>query len=116
MLYSYIAALVFGIISLAIPVLFLLASRFIRNNEPNDAVEVMPYESSEETIGDERAFFGDYVQFFTLFLPFEFIATLMLLWSAYANSLSIANNVFYIGLAGACLLIALIEYRIAQKG
>ncbi len=115
MLYDYIAGLVFGIISIAIPVLFLLVSKFIRNNEPNDEVGAMPYESSEETIGKERAFFSEYIPFFTLFLPFEFIAILMLLWAASANSISFINNIFYIVLVGACLLISMIEYKLAKS-
>jgi len=111
---EYVLALIFGFFSMAVPVIFILFSKLINNKEPSDEVEASSYESSEETIGTDRTIFSNYLPYFTLFLPFEIIAVIVLLWSATAFSLPFYTNIAYLVLVALCALGSFIGFKHAN--
>ncbi|MEM3245901.1 MAG: NADH-quinone oxidoreductase subunit A [Candidatus Micrarchaeaceae archaeon] len=113
--FEYILALLFSCFSIAIPVVFIVFSKLIGNKSPVDEVEAEPYESSEETIGESRAIFSEYLPYFTLFIPFEIIALMLLLWSATAYSLSAYTNIMYFMLAVLATGVSIIAYKLASS-
>jgi len=86
MAYAYVYLLFFAVFSIAIPALFLFASKLMRENYGANDVKNAPYESGEETIGKMLSVDNEYFPFVMLFLPFEIIVVLALLFSSYLYS------------------------------
>lgn len=113
--YNYLYLLFFAAFSLAIPALFLLASRLLRKNYSSNEVKNAPYESGEETIGKNLAVDNEYFPFIMLFLPFEIIAVLMLLFSSYIYSEKFAAGMELFGLVALAALFAVSGYALIKR-
>lgn len=112
MLYDYIAILFFAAFAIFIPVSFLFASRLLRKQYPGNKVKNAPYESGENTVGRSRDIDTEYISFFALFLPFEMVAVIMLLYS-----INILDGNYYVGLSYILLTVislgfSLIGYKL----
>lgn len=95
MLYNYIAVALFALLGIFIPVSFLMTAKMLgRRYRPNN-VKDAPYESGEKTVGSSRDIDSEYFPFIMLFLPFEVVAILALVWS-YASSIMSRYSGLYI--------------------
>jgi len=110
MLYNYIAILFFAIVAVFVPYSMLLTAKMLRRRRLDNPVKNAPYESGEKTIGKNRDIINEYLPYFMLFLPFEVVALLLLLWAPVSKSLSYTNNLLMIGLAGVAMLFAFLGY------
>lgn len=109
--YTYIAIIFFAAFAIFVPVSFLLTSKMLRKNPKSNPVRNAPYESGEETIGDNRDIDNEYLPFFALFLAFELIGMIIILWSLTTRSLSFNTNILVIGLTVVSMIFALIGYK-----
>ncbi len=114
MYYNYIYLLFFALFSLAIPALFLLASRLLRKDYKSNEVKNAPYESGEETIGKSLTVDNEYFPFIMLFLPFEIVAVLVLLLSSYIYSESFAVGMALLGLIAFAMFFAIAGYALIK--
>jgi NADH:ubiquinone oxidoreductase subunit 3 (subunit A) len=103
--------IVFGFFAILIPSLFLLSSKLLRKNYGNNSVKGSPYESGEETIGSNRDIDNEYLPFFAIFIPFEIIAVLGLLWAAVSYGMSYDLNLYYIILLSISTIAAMFGYK-----
>lgn len=113
--YNYIALVIFALFALFIPLSFLFASKLLRPRRAMNPVRGTPYESAEEPIGRSRDIVTEYLPYFVLFLPFEIIAMLLVLWSIAARGISIYTNLLIIGLAVVSMALALVGYRLTNR-
>lgn len=114
MLYDYLALLFFLAFAVLVPVLFVVTSRLIAKKVPGNAVKNSPYESGEETIGSSRDIDNEYLPYFMIFLPFELILGILILWSTVAKSVSyeISLSVVFLGVFGS--ILSYIGYKMAS--
>jgi NADH:ubiquinone oxidoreductase subunit 3 (subunit A) len=110
MLYNYVAIVFFIAFAIFLPLSLLLTSRILRSDKPGNKVKNSPYESAEETIGRVKDTDIEYMPFFAIFLPFEIVAMVLILWSVSARSLSFTTNLMVIGLAIVAMVMSLIGY------
>lgn len=109
--YEYVAILFFAAFAIFVPVSFLISSKLLRKNSPGNPVKNAPYESAETSIGSGRDIDNEYLPFFALFVAFEIIGMLVLLWSLVTRQLGYGANLLVIGLTIVSMAFALIGYR-----
>ncbi len=116
MLYNYLALVFFAAFALFIPVSFLLTAKLLGRKEQGNPVKNAPYESGEETVGTSRDIDNEYLPYFLIFLPFEIVIALLLLWAIAANSISHVYNLEIILLGLFATILSFIGYRLANSG
>ncbi len=112
MVYQYLQLLVFAIIALLIPLLLLAFSKFIRKSGRGNKVMGKPYESAEETVGESTGMMRDYLHYLVMFLAFEIIAAIVIVWSVFPRPEQLASGAYVmlfvaVGIALELLLIGL---------
>ncbi len=112
--YNYIALAFFVLFALFVPISFLLTSKLIRQKSHGNKVKNTSYESAEQPIGKARDVANEYLSFFAIFLPFEIMAMVIVLWSIAARQLDLAANIGVIGLVMASMALALLGYKFAS--
>ncbi len=112
--YNYIALAFFALFALSVPIQFLLASKMLRQKSKPNRVKNTPYESAEQPIGKTRDIATEYLNFFAIFLPFEIISMVVVLWSISARQLDLTTNIAIIGLAIVSMALALLGYKFAS--
>lgn len=116
MLYNYAAIIVFALIAVFIPISMLLAAKLLRHNVKGNTIKNAPYESAEATIGRNRDVINEYLPFFMLFLPFELVAIVLLIWSSVLRQVSYLNGLLVIGMAVMAAIFAVAGYFIIRGG
>jgi NADH:ubiquinone oxidoreductase subunit 3 (subunit A) len=116
MLYNYIALLFFSGLGLLIPLLFLLAAKLLGRASPGNPAKGAPYESAEETIGSNRAVYGDYLPYFMLFLPFEIVLVVLILWSTVARGVDRGTSAGIMLLAVISMVLSVVGYKFIGGG
>ncbi len=114
MLYNYIAIVFFAIIAIAVPYSMLLAAKLLRHKARQNTVKNAPYESAEATTGKNRDIINDYLPYFIMFLPFEIVAIILLLWSPISRQINYSGNLLVLGLAGISLVFTILGYLLIR--
>lgn len=114
MLYNYIALVFFIIFGLFIPAAFLLTAKMLGQRVPGNPVKNAPWESSEESIGSSRDVENEYLPYFMLFLPFELVIIVLILWSTIAGEFSMNLSLAIIGLGVIASALSIIGYKFAS--
>ena len=109
--YDYIALIVFALFAIFIPASFLFTSKLLRKNPPGNRVKGTSYESAEQPIGGARDIDNEYLPFFAIFLPFEIITMVLILWALAARIAGASTNLLVIGLAVVSMVLAIIGYK-----
>lgn len=109
--YDYIALIVFVLFAIFIPASFLLTSKLLRKNPPGNRVKGTNYESAEQPIGAARDVDNEYLPFFAIFLPFEIITMVLILWALAARIDGAATNILVAGLAVFAMVLAILGYK-----
>jgi NADH:ubiquinone oxidoreductase subunit 3 (subunit A) len=111
MLYDYIALAVFAVLALLVPLALITVSKLIARRSPGNPIKNAPWESGEASIGRARDIENEYLPFFSLFLPFEVVAGILLAWATVAYGLSFSVDLGMIVLAIASGGAAWFGYR-----
>ncbi len=114
MLYNYIALILFLLFGVFVPAAFLLTAKILgRVNHPNE-VKNAPYESGEKTIGSSRDIDVEYFPYLMLFLPFEVVAMLTLLWASAASTIGRHTGIYVMLLLVIAAAFSMFGYRIIR--
>ena len=114
MLYNYIAIVFFAIVAAFVPLSFLLTAKLLRHRTGSNPVKVSPYESGEATIGKNRDVINEYLPFFMMFLPFEVVVMILLIWSFVSRQIGYLNDLLILGMAIMSLIFAFTGYFIIR--
>lgn len=114
MLYNYIALLIFIAFAVFMPLSFILTAKLLGKKEAGNPVKNAPYESGEETVGGSRDVDNEYLPHFMIFLPFEIIIAILILWSTVAKSLSYGTDISIIMLGVIATALSFVGYRLAS--
>jgi NADH:ubiquinone oxidoreductase subunit 3 (subunit A) len=110
MLYDYIAAFVVVLLSLAVPFLLILSSKMMQKKASPNRVKNAPYESGESPIGHTGNFESEYLSYFAIFLPIEFVAVLFLLVTALPGGTQAVGS-YFIALLVVAAIVSLALYK-----
>lgn len=114
MLYNYVALVFFVILGLLIPLSFLLTAKLLAHRVPGNSVKNAPWESAEETTGSSRDIDNEYMPYFMLFLPFELVLVMLILWSSASRGFSYDTSLAILSLAVISAVFSLVGYRFAS--
>ena len=109
---NYLSLAFFVAFAVFIPLSFLLTSRLLRKRSVSNPVKNAPYESAEASIGSSRDIDNEYLGFFALFLPFELVAILVVLWAIAARDLELTTNIYVMGLPLLAMALAAVGYKL----
>lgn len=84
--------MIFAAVALLVPALMLAFSKLVRPASDGNDVETQNYESGEEGVGQRITMMGEYVHYFVIFLAFEILGAVVILWSTFARQLGFAGN------------------------
>lgn len=114
MLYNYAAFLIFIAFAVFIPSSFVLTAKLLGRREEGNKVKNMPYESGEETTGASRDVDNEYLPYFMIFLPFEVVLVIIILWSTVSKDMSYWSSIAIITLGIIATALSFIGYRLAS--
>jgi NADH:ubiquinone oxidoreductase subunit 3 (subunit A) len=113
-IYNYVALLIYIAFAVFMPVSFLLSAKLIGRKESGNPVKNAPYESGEETIGSSKDVDNEYLPHFMIFLPFEMIIVILILWSTVAKTINFETNISIIMLGFTATVLSFIGYRMTR--
>jgi NADH:ubiquinone oxidoreductase subunit 3 (subunit A) len=93
-----LAVLVFIIFSVFTPVSMILTSRALRRSTKRNTVKDAPFESAEESRGNGISIMNEYIHYFSMFIAFEIIVVVVLVWAPVSKSVPFVPSVAILGL------------------
>ena len=111
MLYNYLALLFFAVFAVFIPASFLMFAKLLGKRSEGNPVKNAPYESGEETVGRSRDIDNEYLPFFMIFIPFEIIVAILILWAMVARDLTYSYGIAFAMLGVLATVLSLVGYR-----
>ena len=114
MLYNYAALLIFIAFAVFMPTSFVLTAKLLGRREAGYRVKNMPYESGEETTGTSRDVDNEYLPYFMIFLPFEVVTVILILWSTVSKSVGYLNGIAIMSLGIIATVLSLVGYKLAS--
>ena len=98
MVSAYVAIIIFAVMALLEPLLVLLSSILVRRRPRPTPVKRNNYESAEESRGSRTTVMGEYLYYFPMFLAFEIITAVMLVWVTAAKGSTTPVNYALLGI------------------
>lgn len=111
-LYNYISLLFFSAFAILIPASLILTSRMMRKKSKPSKAKNSPYESGEKSTGGSRDIDTEYFPFFMIFLPFEIVTILVLLWSVVAGITPHTQGLEMLGIVLVSTAFAVMGYKL----
>lgn len=113
---TYLQIIIFALVALLIPLSMLLFSRLVRPRSRDSDVETLSYESAEESIGQKVEIMHEYLHYFTLFIAFEIIGVIEIIWSTFPRQAQSASGTYIellliFGLVFEALLFGIIKSK-----
>jgi NADH:ubiquinone oxidoreductase subunit 3 (subunit A) len=94
----YIQVAVFALLAVFLPISLLIFSKLVRPNKGSNKVQRQNYESAEESIGDKVTVMNEYLHYFSMFMAFEVIGIIVIIWSAFSRQLLESKGIYVIAL------------------
>lgn len=111
MLYNYIALAFFAIVATLVPASIIIASKLLGKKDKGNPIRNAPYESAEESVGSAKDIDNEYLPLFSIFLPFEVIVGIIIVWSLVAYSIPYAVDIGVVALGVLSAVTAMFGYR-----
>ncbi len=115
MLYDYVVLGVFALLGMLIPASLLISSKILGFKSQGNKVKNAPWESAEESVGESLDIDNEYLPFFSIFLPFEIIAAIFIVWASQAKNIAYNQDVGVIVLATLSAFVVLGFYKLAAR-
>ncbi|VVB77490.1 Uncharacterised protein [uncultured archaeon] len=106
---------VFAAVALAVPALMLVFSKLVRPESDGNEVVTKSYESAEESDGQRASVMDEYMHFFTIFLAFEVIGAVIIVWGLLAKQLDFTSNVRIEALLVAGLVLSMFALALGRR-
>ncbi len=114
MVSAYIAIIIFIALAILEPLLMLLSSKLIRRRSRETRVKKGNYESAEESTGARTSVMGEYLYYFPMFLVFEILIAIMLVWVISAKAVGSTANYAILGLFVAGFIFEMLVIIMAK--
>lgn len=93
-----VAIVIFVLFAVFTPASMLLTSIFLRKRTVSNAVRDSSYESAEESKGSRISIMAEYLHYFGMFIAFEIIVGIILIWAPVARQSSMISGMEILGL------------------
>ncbi|MEM0148686.1 MAG: NADH-quinone oxidoreductase subunit A [Candidatus Micrarchaeaceae archaeon] len=114
MINSYLAVAVMAVCSFAVIFALLLFSKLVRRESEGNPVKNSSYESAEGSIGETVSMPFEYAHYFPVFLGFEIVAIVTLIWASIARSMTFADGIAVIALLIMATFFSVLAMAIAH--
>lgn len=111
---TVLAILIFILFSVLTPVSLILTSRYLRRNTKRNSVKDAPYESAEESRGNRISIMNEYLHYFSMFLAFEIIVVVVLVWAPISKSVPFIPSLAILGLVVGAMIFEAFMLLIAR--
>jgi NADH:ubiquinone oxidoreductase subunit 3 (subunit A) len=111
---SYVSIAIFAAFAIFVPAGFLLTAKLLGRKSSGNPIRNAPYESGEETIGTSRDVDNEYMPHFMIFLPFEIVVAILILWSTVASSMSYYSSIAIIMLGIVAVVLSGMGYKLSS--
>lgn len=115
MLYDYVVLGVFALLGMFIPASLLISSKILGFKSRGNKVKNAPWESAEDSVGESLDIDNEYLPFFSIFLPFEIISAVFIVWASQAKNIAYNQDVGIIVLATLSAFVVLGFYKLAAR-
>jgi len=106
---------VFAFLAAFLPLSMLAFSKLIRPRDGGNEVQKLSYESGEESIGQRVEIMQEYLHYFPLFLAFEVIGIVVIIWSTFPKQAIASGGAYVIPLLAFGLVFELIILGIIRS-
>ncbi len=113
---SYLALLIFFLFSLFMPASMILTSIFLRNRTRTNPVSRGSYESAERSFGSRISIMNEYIHYFTMFIAFEMVIAVILLWVVASPSMSLTSSAVILSLLGVSFVFEMFIVMLIRSG
>lgn len=111
----YVAIIILAAVALLEPLLMLLGSKLIRRGSRSNRVKENNYESAEESYGSRTSVMNEYIFYFPMFLAFEIVVAIMLIWVNAAAASPAMLNYMILGIFVFSFIFELLAIMIARR-
>ena len=111
---TILAILIFIAFSIFTPISLIITSRTLRRNTKRNIVKDSSYESAEESVGSRISIMNEYLHYFSMFIAFEIIAAMVLVWAPVAKVVPEIPSIAVLGLLVVAALLEGITLLIAK--
>jgi NADH:ubiquinone oxidoreductase subunit 3 (subunit A) len=113
---TYLALLIFLLFGAFLPISMILTSKLLRPERSDNSVKNANYESGEESVGGRISIMKEYLHYFSLFLAFDIITAIILIWAFAGNTIGGIPSGYILALAvlgfiGELSILALVRVR-----
>ncbi len=112
---TVVAVIIFVLFSLFVPASMLLTSIALRKNTVKNTVRDASYESGEESRGSRISIMHEYLHYFGMFIAFEIIAGMILVWAPVAHRFTLYSGAAILGLLVLGFVFEAFVMLIARK-
>lgn len=109
------AIIIFVLFSIFTPISLVLTSKTLRRRTTRNAVKDAPYESAEASVGGSISVMKEYLHYFSMFLAYEIIVVIALVWAAVARSVPFTASVAVLSLLVGGIMFEGFALMIARK-
>ena len=95
---NVVAILLFMLFAIFTPISLILTSKALRRLTTRNKVRDQAYESGEESTGTRIAIMHEYLHYFTMFISFEILAAVVLVWAPVSKSVGFTPSIAVLGL------------------
>ena len=89
---NVVAIVIFIAFSIFTPVSLVITSIFLRRRPKRNAMIGSSYESAEESTGSRISIMNEYMHYFSMFLAFEILVAVIIVWAPIARRLSFMSS------------------------
>ena len=112
----YVQVVVFAFLAAFLPLSMLMFSKLIRPRGGGNEVQKLPYESGEESAGQRVDVMQEYLHYFPLFLAFEVMGIVVIIWSTFPKQALSSGGAYVIpllvfGLAFELIILGIIRSK-----
>ncbi len=105
--FVYIALIIFLLLAIFVPFSMIATSRMLRPKGNLNKTKTINYESAEVPIGAQRDITSNYLPYFPIFITFELVGIVAIVWSFSFLSLNTAQNTYMIMILLASTLLSI---------
>ena len=110
------AILIFIIFSVFVPASMISTSILLRGRTRRNRVRDSPYESAEASTGGGVSIMKEYLHYFSMFIAYEILVAVALVWVPVARSVSFGSGIAVLGLLSSGIVLEGLVVLLAIKG
>ena len=110
----YLALLVCMLFALVVPFAMIFSSILIRNRKKSNRVKNASFESAEASVGSRISIMNEYMHYFSVFVAFDILIAIMLIWTYSASLLSNTTDMLILMLPVAGFMMVVITIAMAR--